>query len=149
MNHVFLSGTVDEAPRRVSQENEIPHVVLELTVAHKTTSGVEKRERYPISAWRGIAKRMTEMIVQGSRVSIKGYLSQKQTPEGVYLEVTAEEFQVSPRPVVIRPLRRSIPFRLAADKSDSEKSSNPITDHVANMLPVCSEPGRDPARNQN
>ena len=149
MNHVFISGTVAEAPRMVSQENEIPHAVLELTVTHKTASGVEKQEQYPISAWRVIAKRMTEMIVPGSRISVKGYLSQKQTPEGVYLEVTAEKFQVSTRPAIIRPLRRSIPFRPAADKRDSEKSSNSITDHVANMIPVCSEPEHDPATNEN
>ena len=38
---------------------------------------------------------MVELIRPGAHVSIKGYLSQKQTSEGTLIEVTAEEFQSS------------------------------------------------------
>lgn len=107
MNHVFISGFVENAPELLSRENEIPHVVMSLTVIHRTASGIEKREKYPISAWRGIALRMKELIKPNMRVSIKGYLSQKQTDEGLYLEVTAEEFQVAYQNGIIRPLRRT------------------------------------------
>ena len=79
------------------------HVYEHFVVA----SGIEKREKYPISAWRGIALRMKELIKPNMRVSIKGYLSQKQTDEGLYLEVTAEEFQVAYQNGIIRPLRRT------------------------------------------
>ena len=144
MNHVFLSGTVNSGPQMVSQGNEIAHAVLKLTVTHKTATGVEKQEQYPISAWRGIAKRMTEMITPGSRVSVKGYLSQKQTPEGIYLEVTAEEFQVSARPTVVRPLRRNaFPFRAAADAASSEKGNNAAPEHSADMVSGAFVPEQD------
>ena len=140
MNHVFLSGTVEKAPQMVSQGNETPHAILELTVSHKTASGVEKQEQYPISAWRGIAKRMSEMVAPGARVSVKGYLSQKQTPEGIYLEVTAEEFQVSVRPAVVRPLRRNIlPVRSAADSDNAEKANHPSMEQPADQIPLSAD----------
>lgn len=95
MNHVFLSGIVEKAPIMVSKENEIPHVTLELTVTHFNTSGKEKREKYPLSAWRGIAYRIMELVKPGSRISIEGYLCQKATEEGILLEIAVKEFQTS------------------------------------------------------
>ena len=95
MNHVFLSGIVEKAPIMVSKENEIPHVTLELTVTHFNTSGKEKRERYPLSAWRGIAYRILELVKPGVRISIEGYLCQKATEEGILLEIAIKEFQAS------------------------------------------------------
>ena len=105
MNHVFLSGTINAAPKMISNENEIPHAIMDLTVTHKSAKGVEKNEQYPISAWRGIATKMVEMIKPGCFVSIKGYLSQKQTNEGVFLEITVEEFNVATGIYRIRPLQ--------------------------------------------
>ena len=121
MNHVFLSGIAESAPRTVSHSQGVLHAAMDLTVTHTTSSGVEKRERYPISAWRGIAKRMTELVRPGSRVSVKGYLSQKQTQEGVFLEVTAEEFQVSARSIGIRPARR-IPLASSSVRAAAENN---------------------------
>ena len=95
MNHVFLSGIVESMPITVSASDQTLHVRMNLTVSHRTAAGIEKKEQYPISAWRGIATRMVELIRPGAHVSIKGYLSQKQTSEGTLIEVTAEEFQSS------------------------------------------------------
>ena len=95
MNHVFLSGIVEKAPMMVSKESEITHVTLELTVTHLNASGKQKREKYPLSAWHGIAQRVYELVKSGDRISIEGYLCQKQTNEGVFLEITIREFQAS------------------------------------------------------
>lgn len=136
MNHVFLSGIVESAPRIVSQDHNVLHAVMDLTVTHKTAAGVEKQEQYPISAWRGIAKRMTEMIKPGSRVSVKGYLSQKPTPEGIFLEVTAEEFQVSEHSFVVRPLRRkSIPLRPAVFVGSAKQEPDQGTKYLTETVP--------------
>ena len=119
MNHVFLSGTVNTVPKLVHSENETPHAIMDLTVTHRTVAGIEKSEQYPISAWRGIALRMTEMITPGSRVSIKGYLSQKVLGDSIFIEVTAEEFQVSNRGPSIRPARRIMPKKDTDSKQDN------------------------------
>ncbi|MCI5564432.1 MAG: single-stranded DNA-binding protein [Clostridiales bacterium] len=114
MNHVFLSGVAESTPVLVSRDEQTPHAVMALTVSHRTAAGVEKKEQYPISAWHSAALRMTELIRPGARVSIKGYLSQRQTGEGIFLEVTAEEFLVSSPPSIVRPLRRSTPVQPTA-----------------------------------
>ena len=119
MNHVFLSGTVNTVPKLVHSENETPHAIMDLTVNHRTIAGIEKSEQYPISAWRGIALRMTEMITPGSRVSIKGYLSQKALGDSIFIEVTAEEFQVSNRSPSIRPTRRIMPIQSTDSKQNN------------------------------
>ena len=105
MNDVFLSGIIKTTPKIVSSHNETPHAIMDLTVTHRSAKGVEKHEQYPLSAWRGIATKMVELIKPGSHVSIKGYLSQKQTNDGVFLEITVEEFNVAARSIGIRPLR--------------------------------------------
>ena len=145
MNHVFLSGTVETAPRVVSQGDDVLHAVMDLTVIHKTAAGTEKHEQYPISAWRGIAKRMTEMITPGSRVSVKGYLSQKRTPEGIFLEVTAEEFQVSARLPAIRPLRRNaVPFRPVVAVSSAKQETDSEIEYPAKTVPESFAAENDP-----
>jgi len=114
MNHVFLSGLVESAPQMVSRQNEIPHAVMNLTVRHLSAKGVEKSEQYPLSAWRGIATRMVELIKPGAHLCIKGYLSQKQRNDGIFIEITVEEFNVSSRNTAIRHLRSVNSVRLEA-----------------------------------
>lgn len=139
MNHVFLSGTINVAPKMVSNQNEIPHAIMDLTVTHKTAKGVEKKEQYPVSAWRGIATKMVEMINPGCHVSIKGYLSQKKTNEGVFLEITVEEFNAASRFIGIRPLRdvsatlkerqfTNIPVQAQKDDKDTSRESEVCAD---------------------
>lgn len=110
MNHVFLSGIAEKGALLVSRENETPHAVMELTVIHRTAGGIEKREQYPISAWRGTAQRLVELAKPGARISIKGYLSQRQKPEGILLEVTAEEFLVAQNQAASCPPRCCSPW---------------------------------------
>lgn len=110
MNHVFVSGIAEKDAKLVSRENEPPHAVMYLTVTHRTANGTEKREQYPISAWRGTAQRLVELAKAGARISIKGYLSQRQTPEGILLEVTAEEFLIGQNSPASRPPRRYSPW---------------------------------------
>ena len=90
----------------VSAPDQTPHALMNLTISHRTAAGVEKKEQYPISAWRGIAQRMVEIVKPGAHVSIKGYLTQKQTNEGTFMEVTAEEFQSTMPTSPVRPIRR-------------------------------------------
>lgn len=110
MNHVFVSGIAEKDAMLVSRENETPHAVMHLTVTHRTANGTEKREQYPISAWRGTAQRLVELAKAGTRISIKGYLSQRQTTEGILLEVTAEEFLIAQNSPASRPPRRYSPW---------------------------------------
>ena len=65
MNHVFLSGVAHAAPLLVSAPAQTPHAIMSLTVTHRTATGLEKKEQYPISAWRGIAQRMVSLIKAG------------------------------------------------------------------------------------
>ena len=149
MNHVFLSGIAETAPRVVSQGNGVFHTIMNLTVIHKTVMGVEKQEQYPISAWRGIAKRMTELIMAGSRVSIKGYLSQKQTPDGIYLEVTVEEFHVSSHDSIARPPRRnSISFHLINTAGAEHEEPNLNQNLPIGTNAELSDPENSPVINQ-
>ena len=121
MNHVFLSGIVTASPEMLSKENEIPHVLMNLKVTHRNAAGVEKHEEYPISAWRGIAIRMKELVKLGSRISIKGYLSQRLTNEGSFIEVTAEEFHVSYQQSRMRPLRRTEANSVKEEKTQQDE----------------------------
>lgn len=148
MNHVFLSGTAATAPKMVSQGNETAHAVMELTVTHRTAAGVEKREQYPISAWHGTARRMAELVTPGSRMSVKGYLSQKQTAEGIFLEVTVEEFQLSAY-AAVRPQRRSTaPFRPPAAVSGVKKEAEPGSEQSAETVSGFSDSEHDRQPNQ-
>lgn len=82
MNEVFLSGIIETMPKQVAHVNETPHLRLLLRVSHRTVAGVEKQERYPINAWRATASRLLELAKPGSRMSLKGYLSQHTTANG-------------------------------------------------------------------
>lgn len=124
MNHVFLSGIVEKAPMMVSKESEITHVTLELTVTHLNASGKEKREKYPLSAWRGIAQRVYELVKSGDRISIEGYLCQKQTSEGVFLEITIREFQASSFRSVNQTSRLTSPIYNSENTSESKHGDN-------------------------
>ena len=95
MNHVFLSGICEKGAYLVSPNTEIPHAKMALTVTHYTSTGMEKKEQYPISAWRSTALRLAQLAKPGTRITIKGYLSQHLVGQTTMIEVTAEEFQVS------------------------------------------------------
>lgn len=92
MNHVFLSGITDKDATLISREGQTPHARLLLRISHRSASGAEKHELFPVSAWRGTALQLAAQAKAGTRLSLKGYLSQRHTPEGIVLEVTAEEF---------------------------------------------------------
>ena len=148
MNHVFLSGIVATAPDMVSGVEKTPHAVMKLAVSHRTAAGVEKKEEYPVSAWRGIARRMVELVKPGSHVSIKGYLSQKQTNEGIFLEVTAEEFQVSARSSIVRPMRGNaaplhFPAVLCPAKQEPALEAKPETGAVPDFSAQANTPEVD------
>ena len=57
------------------------------------------------------------------------------------IEVTAEEFQVSTRSAVVRPLRRSVlPFHSVTDADASGISRNPAMEKSADLSPGFSAP---------
>lgn len=134
MNHVFLSGTVDSAPVLLSLPEQTPHVIMDLIITHRTAAGIEKKERYPISAWHGIATRAMELIRPGAHVSIKGYLSQKQTINGVMIEVTAEEFHSTMPVIYTRPIRRTM-----AEQTNSKVAIASVQNHPTSVQDQSSE----------
>lgn len=109
MNEVFLSGIIETMPKQVSHVNETLHVRLLLRVSHRTVAGVEKQERYPINAWRATASRLLELAKPGSRMSLKGYLSQHTTANGTFVEVTVDEFCIAANSKPGRTLSNSMP----------------------------------------
>ena len=126
MNDVFLSGIAEAAPLMVSPMNAVAHAVMNLTVVHRTAKGLEKREQYPVSAWHGVAQRMCDLVKAGSYVTIKGYLSQKKTEDGVFMEVTVKEFQTSSGAIANKPALKNVPIKMSSNGSE-RKSGEPKT----------------------
>ncbi len=106
MNHVFLSGKVEQKPFLVSKEQQVPHAQVELTIFHRTVSGQEKKETFTLNAWNNVALSMMNKVRAGANMSVKGYLSIQRNDHESKMEVTVEEFQVSSQ-LVSRPERRN------------------------------------------
>ena len=44
MNKVYLSGIVSDDPRMVNGEGQAPHTVFSLSIQHKTSANIVKKE---------------------------------------------------------------------------------------------------------
>lgn len=121
MNHIFLSGIAESAPVLLSKDNQTPHACMLLVVSHRNSSGVEKREIYPIHTWHNVALSLMKVVTPSKQVSIKGYICQQHVDNCTQLYITAEEFHVSSNPP-FRPMRRIKETTNKEDlKSDTEE----------------------------
>ena len=95
MNRVYLSGIVSDNPRQLGIEGQAPHTVFPLSVRHKTSAGVVKKELYRINAWNGNAEFSRERLAKGMKIAVEGYLTQRVFQAGgvpiVSVEVAADE----------------------------------------------------------
>ena len=62
-----------------------------------------------IYLWRATASRLLELAKPGSRMSLKGYLSQHTTANGTFVEVTVDEFCIAANSKPGRTLSNSMP----------------------------------------
>ena len=96
MNKVFISGKILDTPTLRVENGTAPHLVLALSVRHKTRSGEARWEAYRISAWNGVAQWGAANLTRGQTVAVHGYLTQRQISAGeasaITTEIAAEEF---------------------------------------------------------
>ena len=94
MNKVFLSGVIDSTPiLATTAEMSTPHLTINLAVTHKNKLGI-KSELYRVNAWNNAAVWAASNLQRGQQVMVEGYLTQRATPEGNQVDVTANEFFV-------------------------------------------------------
>lgn len=95
MNRVYISGIVSDNPRQLGGEGQAPHAVFPLSVRHKTSAGVVKKEMYRINAWNTNAEFCGERLAKGMKIAVEGYLTQRVFQAGgvpvVSVEIAADE----------------------------------------------------------
>lgn len=96
MNKIFISGMVLDVPAMKTEQGDIPHLTLNLSVRHKVKSGEFRKEVYRVSAWYNTAKWGAEHLNKGHVIGIEGYLTQRQVSIGNITmgvpEIVVEEF---------------------------------------------------------
>ncbi len=96
MNKVFISGLISEAPVFRMEAGEIPHLILLLSVRHKTGDGKVQKEFYRMSAWHKTASWGAEHLKQGQIIGLQGYLTQRKVRVGNIMatetEIAVDEF---------------------------------------------------------
>ena len=96
MNKVFVTGRIARQPMLRKEQNDVPHLILQLKVSHKTANGEIRNEFYPVSAWHNAALWGETHLQKGQVVGVQGYLSQRKVHAGnvqaMSVEITAEEF---------------------------------------------------------
>ena len=94
-NGACVVGTTGDIDRLAGEYSHIIVGIGNPEVRLSLLKELEKKEQYPISAWRSTALRLAQLAKPGTRITIKGYLSQHLVGQTTMIEVTAEEFQVS------------------------------------------------------
>lgn len=96
MNKVFISGMIMGNPELRMEQGENAHLVLNLSVRHKTKDGEIRKEIYRVSAWHNTAKWGAENLAGGQIVAVQGYLTQRSIRAdgvtAVATEIAVEEF---------------------------------------------------------
>lgn len=90
MNKLFISGFIADDPQLRQEQGEIPHLVFNLSVRHKTRFGEVRKETYRVSAWHKAAQWGANNLVKGQLVAIQGYLTQRQVVAGNITATTTE-----------------------------------------------------------
>lgn len=124
MNKVFLSGRITAIDSLLSENNEVPHLVLYLSVRHRTRAGELREETYRVSAWNQAARWGSRNLIRGLPIALQGYLAQRQgklgDAYGVFTEIAAEEF------LPLQPYRAEIPASNAlVCEADTADRPNP------------------------
>lgn len=112
MNKVFLSGLIVEQPALVTAVNGDQHLIINLSVAHRTKLGA-KTEIYRVNAWHSTAVWGNDFLRHGMFITVQGYLTQRFVESyGNRVEVTAEEFfigQITPIGRAAAPTAKAAP----------------------------------------
>lgn len=96
MNKVFISGKIADQPELRTESGEVPHLVLNLSVRHRTRAGEARSEIYRVSAWHNAAKWGAENLNKGQIIGVQGYLTQRpihaDRMTAVVTEIAVDEF---------------------------------------------------------
>lgn len=96
MNKVFISGMIMGNPELRTEQGENAHLILNLSVRHKTRDGELRKELYRVSAWHNTAKWGAENLGKGQIVGVQGYLTQRSIHAdgvtAVATEIAVDEF---------------------------------------------------------
>lgn len=96
MNKLFISGMISEAPVFRTEAEDIPHLILSLSVRHRTGAGRIQKEVYRVNAWHNVARWGSEHLKQGQIIGLQGYLTQRRVSAGNIMatetEIAVDEF---------------------------------------------------------
>lgn len=102
MNKLFISGMISEAPVFRTEADGIPHLILSLSVRHRTGAGRLQKEVYRVSAWHNTARWGAENLKQGQIIGLQGYLTQRRVSVGNIIanetEIAVDEFLAARMP---------------------------------------------------
>ena len=119
MNKVFISGLICESPVFRMETGEIPHLILSLSVRHKTSAGKLQKEIYRVNAWHNVARWANENLKRGQIIGLQGYLTQRKVNIGniaaTETEIAVEEFLAGQMLPEREPHEAVIPSDEAAD----------------------------------
>lgn len=94
MNEIYLSGTVADRPTRSEQGGRARHTAFHLLVTHRNSLGFTRCELYHINTWNALADWVGLNLIPGTRVMLRGYLTQRAGNSGVSVEITAIQVYV-------------------------------------------------------
>lgn len=127
MNKVFVSGIVMATPVLHMEPGEIPHILFEMDIAHKTRAGKLHHEHYSVNAWHNTARWGAANLKQGMHIAVQGYLTQRILKVGdsaiTLTEITADEFLLCQLP--LRKDAASVPTPASVILSSAEKTIIP------------------------
>lgn len=101
MNDVYVSGYVTGNPVLKVERENIPHLLFNIDIPHKSKSGKIHHEMYTVNVWHNTALRASEMLHNGLYVMLHGYLTQRPVRAGdmayMLTELTVKDFISSHR----------------------------------------------------
>ncbi len=119
MNKVFISGMIADKPELRMETGEVPHLILNLSVRHRTRAGELRSEIYRVSAWHNTAKWGAENLSKGQIIGVQGYLTQRpihaDPVTAVITEIAVDEF---------------LPMRPALQGTSPEAAEEPLDEAV-------------------
>lgn len=99
MNDVFLEGVIISLTPNEVKPNNTNLVTCQLMVPHRNRSGQLKQESYTILAWNKLATWVEKALRPGTRVFVKGYLTQRLQNGLTFSDVTASRIIIKQMPL--------------------------------------------------
>lgn len=126
MNKLYISGYIMDEPQLRQEQGDIPHLVFNLSVRHKTRGGETRKEAYRVSAWYKAAQWGADNLAKGQLVAIQGYLTQRQVVAG---NITATSTEIAVDEFL--PLRQALSSEaqngdFAEARAEETQSSQPL-----------------------